>query len=290
MPDIQFHCPHCAQSIEAPEDMRGQILDCPNCGNAIQVHELTSPYPPAGQPATEVQTNVKQGGLIGAFACFVIGLLFMVWSMLSFIIYGPLFFAAFVLSIIAMAQKRILGGLLMLLATLIIPPVIGLYLAASRAPAAAETLNQAMEQAAAEYQREAVNAFQRQLQSTKPAARPLSRGVPGLAVSGVRYFREETFFAYPHIQFSIRNQTGTAIRRIFCRGRLTSPGRSIPWADQEFNVSIPGGLEPGETKEINLRPPQKGPYGHDALKDRTDLVMDISIIDAEDASGTRFVR
>jgi hypothetical protein len=147
MADIQFICPHCTQSIEAPEDMRGQILDCPNCGKPIQVHELTSPYPPGGRPADEVQPNVKQGALIGAITCFVLGLLFMVWSLLTFFIYGPLFFAAFVLSIIALAQKRILGGLLVLLATLIIPPVIGLFLAAARAPAAAETFSQAMDQA-----------------------------------------------------------------------------------------------------------------------------------------------
>ena len=283
MSDIRFMCPHCTQSIEAPEDMRGQILDCPNCSKPVQVHELTSPYPPGGRPTEEVKTNVKQGALIGAITCFVIGLLFMFWSLLTFVIYGPLFFASFVLSIVALAQRRIFGGLLLLLSTIIIPPVVGFYLAASRAPAAAEALNQA----AADYQREALNSLQRQIPLKKSATDGQPRILLGLPVSGARYYREASVFAFPHIEFTVQNQTGTAVSRIYCHGRLSSPGRTIPWADQDFNVPIPGGLEPGETKQINLRPPENGPYGHGALKDQTDLVMQITVIDAEDASGQR---
>ena len=290
MADIKFICPHCTLSIEAPEEMRGQILNCPNCRKPIQVHESTSTYTPGSRPAQEIQPNVKQGALIGAVVCFVIGLLFMGGSLLTALIYGPLFFAAFVLSIIAMAQKHILGGLLMLLATLIVPPSIGLYLAASRAPAAAQTISQALDQAAADYQRESVEQLQSMMRTGEIADPEKTLGGRGFQVSGARYYREQTFFAYPHIQFSVQNQTGTAISRIFCHGRLSSPGRTIPWADQDFNVAIPGGLEPGETKQINLRPPQNGPYGHAELKNRTDLVMEISIINAEDASGNRLAR
>lgn len=292
MADIKFICPHCTQSIEAPEDMRGQILDCPNCRNPIQVHESTSPYPypPGESPAAELQTNAKQGALIGAATCFVIGIGFMLWSLLTFPIYGPLFIAAFVLSIVAMVQKRILCGLLMLLATSIIPPMFGVFLAAMRADETEIALKQAMEQASADYERQAIQEFQRMLQPGTVANSGKTRGGRGLLVTEARYFREPTFFAYPHIQFSIQNQTGTAISRIFCRGRLSSPGRTIPWADQEFNVALPGGLEPGETKQINLQPPKDGPYGHAELKDRTDLVMEISIVNAEDASGKRLAR
>ncbi len=62
----------------------------------------------------ELQTNVKQGALIGGWVCFGVGILFMVHSLWAFIFYGPLFFAAFVLSIVAMAQRRIGGGLALL--------------------------------------------------------------------------------------------------------------------------------------------------------------------------------
>ena len=35
MPDINFCCPHCRQSIEAPEDMEGMSAECPTCKNQI---------------------------------------------------------------------------------------------------------------------------------------------------------------------------------------------------------------------------------------------------------------
>ncbi|HPC18618.1 MAG TPA: PH domain-containing protein [Kiritimatiellia bacterium] len=37
MPDIKFNCPHCKQSLEAPDDMRGQLIDCPSCSQAIEI-------------------------------------------------------------------------------------------------------------------------------------------------------------------------------------------------------------------------------------------------------------
>ena len=47
MSDMEFNCPHCNQTIEAPEDMLGQLIDCPACGGAIQ---LPPPEPPAEPP------------------------------------------------------------------------------------------------------------------------------------------------------------------------------------------------------------------------------------------------
>jgi hypothetical protein len=71
----------------------------------------------------ELQTNVKQGAVIGGWVCFGVGLLFMVYSLWAFIFYVPLFLAAFVLSIVAMAQRRVGGGLALLLCCVIIPPL-----------------------------------------------------------------------------------------------------------------------------------------------------------------------
>lgn len=44
MPDIKFNCPHCKQSLEAPDDMLGQLIDCPSCRLAIVV-QRTQPRP-----------------------------------------------------------------------------------------------------------------------------------------------------------------------------------------------------------------------------------------------------
>jgi len=73
--------------------------------------------------AQEIRTNVKQGALLGGCVCFILGILFMFLTLWSVIFYVPLFFAAFVLSIVAMAQRRVAGGVLLLLGTIIIPPI-----------------------------------------------------------------------------------------------------------------------------------------------------------------------
>ena len=79
-----------------------------------------------------IQTNVKQGAFIGGCVCFGLGLVSMYFSMWTFFVYGPLFLAAFVLSIVAMAQKRVAGGVALLLATIILPSLLGLFLFTTR--------------------------------------------------------------------------------------------------------------------------------------------------------------
>jgi hypothetical protein len=36
MSDLKIACPHCNQPLAVPEELLGQILDCPSCGNHIQ--------------------------------------------------------------------------------------------------------------------------------------------------------------------------------------------------------------------------------------------------------------
>lgn len=67
--------------------------------------------------------KLKQGAAIGGWICFVLGAAVMYYSVWIFILYVPLFFAAFVLSITAMAQRRIVTGVLLLVATLVVPPI-----------------------------------------------------------------------------------------------------------------------------------------------------------------------
>jgi DNA-directed RNA polymerase subunit RPC12/RpoP len=37
MPDFEFSCPHCSQVLEAPEEMAGEIVECPGCQQQITV-------------------------------------------------------------------------------------------------------------------------------------------------------------------------------------------------------------------------------------------------------------
>lgn len=75
---------------------------------------------------------LRQGAAIGGWICFILGALIMYVSVWTFVLYVPLFFVAFVLSITAMAQRRIALGLILLLATIILPTIEWLTLASTR--------------------------------------------------------------------------------------------------------------------------------------------------------------
>jgi len=92
-----------------------------------------------------VQTNVKQGAIIGGWVCFGLGIVTMYLSMWTFVIYAPLFFVAFVLSIVAMSQRRVLGGVALLLATLVVPTILGLVLFSTRTIKLAEKMSKEAE-------------------------------------------------------------------------------------------------------------------------------------------------
>jgi hypothetical protein len=74
----------------------------------------------------------KQGAAIGGWVCFGLGALIMYVSVWTFILYLPLFFVAFVLSIVAMAQRRIVLGVILLLATILVPLIEWVALATIR--------------------------------------------------------------------------------------------------------------------------------------------------------------
>jgi len=51
MSDFKFKCPHCQQSLEAPEEMLGTAINCPTCNGSIQLP--AAQQPPELPPATK---------------------------------------------------------------------------------------------------------------------------------------------------------------------------------------------------------------------------------------------
>jgi|GEM_PF-2335116 len=112
------------------------------------LHELESkPAPPAvSPPPSIVQTNVRQGAIIGGWVCFGLGLLCLWWSLFLFFFYGTFFLVAFILSIVAMSQRRVLGGVSLLITTLLVPSILALVLFTTRTSKLAEEIVKSVEE------------------------------------------------------------------------------------------------------------------------------------------------
>ncbi len=104
----------------------------PQVAAPLQKHADVTRNPGQAIPQPIIHIETKQGAVIGGWICFCIGILLMFLSVWSFVIYAPLFLVAFILSIVAMAQKRIVGGLLLLFCCLIVAPGLFFYLSMTR--------------------------------------------------------------------------------------------------------------------------------------------------------------
>lgn len=56
MGDFKFKCPHCAQSLEAPEEMLGQTIECPTCKGSIEL--------PKQEPRPQARPYVPQKKIV----------------------------------------------------------------------------------------------------------------------------------------------------------------------------------------------------------------------------------
>jgi hypothetical protein len=228
---------------------------------------LSEPYP--RHTNEEVRTNVKQGALIGAAVCLALGLVLEFASLMTFFLYGPLFFAAFVLSIVAMAQKRVLGGVLLLVATLLIPSVAGIVLASTRIPHALESNKKNIAAA----QERALAVKQQNPDYTK------------FEVLNSRLYKsKEGFLDINIIELAVRNGTPKAISKVRFEATLTGEGRSVPYAKGNLVYQVAGGLEPGEKATWHLRPNMFEDFGKVEVKSGMKLQIRILTLYGSDGS------
>lgn len=99
-----------------------------------------------------------------------------------------------------------------------------------------------------------------------------------------RFYTERDYFGMkePRITLRVRNGTGRAVSRAYFVGTVQSPGRSVPWLKEEFNYSVPGGLEPGEEATWQLAPYQFSEWGSVDAPADAGLVVAVTRLDGPD--------
>ncbi len=97
------------------------------------------------QPELTTAQPVKQGAALGGWVCFGLGIITMYLSLFLFFIYGPLFCVALILSVVAMAQRRIVGGLVLLLCCLLVAPALWMGLTTVRGTETLEQVNEVLD-------------------------------------------------------------------------------------------------------------------------------------------------
>ncbi len=72
---ISFSCPICGEKMEAPEVLRGQSLECPNCGELVGVHGVNSQLtPPSDTIHTEQPIYAPQHWLVFSVIILALGM------------------------------------------------------------------------------------------------------------------------------------------------------------------------------------------------------------------------
>lgn len=59
MPNVRFKCLHCGEALEAPFDMLGQLMDCPTCGETVEVQKAPVVLPPPPAPVPRPVPKLK---------------------------------------------------------------------------------------------------------------------------------------------------------------------------------------------------------------------------------------
>jgi hypothetical protein len=129
----------------------------------------------------------------------------------------------------------------------------------------------------------------KELEQKQAAAIQAKKALQAFKVERSRfYFAESGFSTGPVIEISVVNNTDSAVSRAYFHGVLATPGRSVPWAEDNFNHEISGGLEPGESQTWKLSPNMFGAWSK-APKDRKDMVFTVTVVRIDGSNGDALI-
>ena len=74
MADIRTSCPHCNQTIEAPEEMAGQVAGCPTCGGEMVIPGAEATQEAGGNICPNCQSAMAPNSVLCVACGFHTGL------------------------------------------------------------------------------------------------------------------------------------------------------------------------------------------------------------------------
>ena len=60
---MKMNCPNCDQHLDIPDELAGQTIDCPACGDNFAVENAVSEAPESGQSKLKFAQSLKKPGL-----------------------------------------------------------------------------------------------------------------------------------------------------------------------------------------------------------------------------------
>lgn len=94
----------------------------------------------------------------------------------------------------------------------------------------------------------------------------------------------------PTITFTVKNKSALTISKIYLTGVLKYAGRSVPLASQDFDLSVPGGIQPGEQKHFDLDATTYGGWGNVTKSALRNAAFTLTLKAVVDAKGHRIVK
>lgn len=260
------------------------------------LHRILNFAPLAPTPSPLVKPPVRRGVLIAGWICLALGFACMIYSMWLFFIYVPLYVAAFILGVVGMFQRRLLGGLGLIMATVVLSMGVGLILGIYRASDALDGVQKSYLKFKKDTEQDRLAAneqFERQsLDSLR--TRKIQFGIKLKELAQFKILESKfgksndlATLGKPYVDVTVENAMTVPIRKVYFRGVYATPGRTIPWLDATFTKEVSGGLEVGEKATWRLEPDE--PVDPADLELHDDAVFEFSVISLDGPEGTQIV-
>ena len=124
-----------------------------------------------------------------------------------------------------------------------------------------------------------------ELQALKVQAESAKEALRAFEVDGAKFYKKKQRFGrdQPVIELSVKNGTGKAVARAYFHGVVKSPGREVPWHEDDFNYQIAGGLETGETARWAREPNMFSDWGRAEVA--PDAIFHVEVVRLDGADG-----